>query len=162
MNTQDQVFTYHQLAAVGVSSVDQVVALYDRILRDFHSSIAAISAGRIEERVDASNHALTVIGELQGVLDFDRGGDAAVNLNNFYNVARSLVTKASMTSSVEKFQELVAMFSRIRVAWAQVARTAPQVPSARRPRITSPQSAPQGTPNPEGQPELSSTGSWNA
>src|SRR5208283_4689994 len=114
------------------------VALYDTILRDLHRGIAAIEAGQIEKRVNATNHALTVIGELQGVLDFERGGEAARNLSNFYSVTRSMILEASMTSSREKFKELTAMFTRLRAAWSQVERTlAPSSESTQEYRISS-------------------------
>jgi flagellar secretion chaperone FliS len=115
---------YNQVAALGAGPVEQVVALYDRVLRDFHACIAAIAAGKIEKRVRASNHALLIIGELQGVLDFAQGGEAARNLDSFYKVTRPMITQASMNNSAERFQELVAMYGRLRAAWAQVARSA--------------------------------------
>ncbi len=123
MNAHDSAFAYHQTSAFGASPVGQVVTLYDTILRDLHRGIGAIEAGQIEKRVNAANHALMVIGELQGVLDFERGGEAARNLSNFYNVARTMMMNASMTSSREKFNELIAMFTRLRAAWSQVERT---------------------------------------
>jgi flagellar secretion chaperone FliS len=122
---KDTALAYRQFAALGASPVEQVVALYDGIIRDFHTCIAGISAGQIEKRVKSSNHALTIIGELQGVLDFAQGGDVARNLNHFYNVTRPMVVQASMANSSEKFQELIGMYSRIRAAWAHVASTLP-------------------------------------
>jgi flagellar secretion chaperone FliS len=125
MSNQETSFAYHQFAALGASPLEQVVALYDQIIRDLHACMAATSAGHIEKRVNASNHALTIIGELQGVLDFEQGGEVARNLNNFYRVTRPMVTQASITSSTERFQELIGMYSRVRAAWAQVARNTP-------------------------------------
>jgi len=138
MSTQDSASAYHQTSAFGASPVGQVVALYDTILRDFHRAIAAIDAGQIEKRVNATNHALMVIGELQGVLDFERGGEVAGNLNNFYNVTRPMITHASITSSREELRELIAMYTRIRAAWSQVERTTPASQPADRPRVSAP------------------------
>ena len=70
MSKRDSASAYHQTSAVGASSLGQVVALYDIILRDLHRAIAAMEAGQVEKRISAANHALTTIGELQGVLDF--------------------------------------------------------------------------------------------
>ena len=107
MNILDTAFAYQQSTASAASSVGQVVALYDRVLRDLRSAIAAIGAGQIENRVNSLNHALTIIGELQGVLDFQRAGEAARNLNSFYTVTRAMVTEAGVTSSLDLLQELV-------------------------------------------------------
>ena len=122
MNSRDSAFTYQQATAVSATPVGQVVALYDVILRDLRQAMAAVEAGQIEKRVHLTNHALLIIGELQGVLDFERGGEAARNLHSFYAVMRPLVTQASMTNSREKFQDLIEKFARLRAAWSKADR----------------------------------------
>jgi len=164
MNILDTAFEYQQSTASAASSVGQVVALYDRILRDLRSSIAAIGVGQIENRVNSLNHALTIIGELQGVLDFQRGGEAARNLNSFYTITRAMVTDAGVTSSVDQLQGLVSMFARIRAAWAHVERTvAPSEPTQRL-RVSSqgqPPHAQKISPSAEHSPGWE-TGGWRA
>ena len=164
MNTRDTAFAYQQSTAIAASSVGQVVALYDRILRDFRGAIAAIGAGRIEERVDSLNHAQTIIGELQGVLDFERGGEAARHLNNFYTVTRGMAIEAGVKSSVEMLQELVAMFARLRAAWAQAEQTVAPTEPTQRLRVSSqaqPQYGQNNSPSPEPSTEAT-TGGWRA
>src|SRR5208282_1182279 len=75
MNSHESASAYHQSAAFGATAVGQIIALYDRILRDLRQALAAVESARIEERVNSTNHALVVIGELQGVLDLERGGE---------------------------------------------------------------------------------------
>ena len=66
------------------------------------------------------------------MLDFERGGEAAKRLDSFYNVARALVMKAGVDNSTEALQELVAMFTRLRSAWAQAeGQVAPSDPTQR-------------------------------
>jgi len=164
MNILDTAFAYQQSTASAASSVGQVVALYDRILRDLPGAIAAIGTGQIENRVNSLNHALTIIGELQGVLDFQRGGEAARNLDSFYTVTRAMVNEGGVTSSVELLQELVSMFARLRAAWAHVERTVtPSEPTERLRVSTRPQAQKTQTVSPS--PEHSSggeTGGWRA
>jgi flagellar protein FliS len=164
MNTRDTAAAYQQSTAYAASSVGQVVALYDRILRDFRGAIAAIGTGQIENRVNSLNHALTIIGELQGVLDQERGGEAARNLNSFYTVTRGMVIEAGVKCSVEMLQALVSMFARLRAAWAHVERTVTPAEPTKRLRVSS-QSQPQTAQNISPSPELSTgaeTGSWRA
>jgi flagellar protein FliS len=164
MKTQDTAFAYQQTTAFAASSVGQVVALYDRILRDFRSAIAAIGAGQIETRANSLNHALTIIGELQGVLDFQRGGEAARTLNSFYTVARAMVNEAGVTCSVERLQELVSMFARLRAAWAHVESSVVPSEPTQRLRVSS-QAQAQNSQNISPSPEHSSgaeTGGWRA
>ena len=164
MNTLDTAFAYQQSTASAASSVGQVVALYDRILRDLRSAIAAIGAGQIENRVNSLNHALTIIGELQGVLDFQRGGEAAVNLDNFYKVTRAMVTMAGVNCSVDLLQELVSMFARLRAAWAHVERTVTPAEPTQHLRVTT-RSQTAHSPNASPTPDNSSStgsGGWRA
>jgi len=159
----DCAFAYQQSSASSASAVGQVIALYDRILRDLRQGIQAIETGQVEKRVKALNHALTIIGELQGVLDFERGGAPARNLNSFYNVTRGMLTQAGATSSVGTLQELVSMFTRMRTAWAKAESTVAPAEPTQRLRISSqPQTAlPQDYPAaPESVPDGS--GRWRA
>jgi len=164
MNSRDSASAYHQATAFGATAVGQVVALYDTILRDIHRAMAAMAAGHVEKRVNAVNHALLVIGELQGVLDFERGGDAARNLNSFYTVTRAMINEASVNTSREKFQEVVSMYTKLRSAWSRVEQTVTPSAPTERLRISSrPQPGfPQSLPDPPGDPSGSGTGSWSA
>ena len=165
MNTYDSAFAYRQSTAFGAIPVGQVVALYDTILRDIHRATHALAAGQIEQRVAAVNHALLVLGELQGVLDFERGGEPARHLDSFYKVVRDLLVQASMNESHEKFQEVVAMVTRIRSAWAQIERSVPSPGAPERLRISSPvpqASVPEKHPAAPESSDTSGHGGWRA
>lgn len=164
MNTRDTAFAYQQSTAFAASSVGQVVALYDRMLRDFRAAIAAIGTGDIEQRVNSLNHALTIIGELQGVLDHERGGEAARNLDGFYSVTRGMVMEAGVKCSVERLQELVSMFARLRAAWAHAESTVARPEPAEQLRVSSQaqaQHAQKISPPPD-QRTSAETGGWRA
>lgn len=163
MNSYDSAVAYQQSSAFSGSAVGQVVALYDRILRDMRQAIQALEAGQIEKRVNSLNHALTIIGELQGVLDFERGGDVAKQLNSFYNVSRAMVMQAGITNSRATLEELMAMFTRMRAAWSKVEITVAPAEPTQRIRISSqpPAALPQNSPIPvESAP--GSGGNWSA
>jgi flagellar protein FliS len=165
MNKHDSVLAYRQSTAFGASPVGQVVALYDTILRDLHRAMAAIAAGEVEERVAASNHALLVIGELQGVLNFELGGESARNLDNFYNVARKMIVQASIKCSRETFQEAISMVTRIRSAWARIERSVPATGSTERLRISRSQpqaGVPKNDPVLQENPDAPGHGGWSA
>ncbi|MGB7283635.1 MAG: flagellar export chaperone FliS [Candidatus Acidiferrum sp.] len=164
MKSRDSASAYHRSTAFGATAVGQVITLYDTILRDLHQAIDAIDGRQIEERVNAANHALIVIGELQGVLDFEQGGETARHLNNFYNVSRAMLTHASVTSSREKFQELISMFARIRSAWSHVERTVAPSEPTRRLKISSERQVAfsQAFPDPLTMPGGSGNGRWKA
>ena len=162
MSTPDSAFAYHQASAVGASAVVQVVALYDTILRDFHRAIAAIERGQIEQRVNAGNHALMVIGELQGVLDFERGGESARRLQSFYKVTRAMTLEASVRSSRENFLELISMFARLRAARSKIEQTVGFSEPTERLRICSRSEGTFSQSEPSGQNSGGTGGRWSA
>ena len=125
MNPNSAAFAYQQSNARGASPVGQVVALYDTILRDFHRALAALEAGHVETRVFELNHALSVIGELQGVLDFEQGGEAAKSLDRFYNVTRPMILDANVSASREAILNLIELYQGVRRAWQEVERKVP-------------------------------------
>jgi flagellar protein FliS len=112
--------SYQRETARGASAIGGVVALYDTILRDFRRASAAVAAGNIETRVFELNHALTVIGELNGVLDYQKGGEAATRFQNFYEVTRGLILEANLRSSQESLDRLIALYSPVRQAWGKI------------------------------------------
>jgi flagellar protein FliS len=116
---------YQQSSARGATSLGQVVALYDTILRDFYRAQAAMDARNIEARAFELNHAIIVVGELQNVLDFERGGEAAMRLKSFYEVARTMILEVSVNPSNEGLKRLIEIFLPVRQAWKQISEQLP-------------------------------------
>jgi flagellar secretion chaperone FliS len=112
--------SYQRETARGASAIGGVVALYDTILRDFRRASAAVAAGNVEARVFELNHALTIIGELNGVLDYQRGGEAAKRFQHFYEVTRGLILEANLRSTLESLEHLIALYSPVRQAWKKI------------------------------------------
>lgn len=108
---------YSQGNAHGASPLGLVVALYDTILRDLTRASEAISQGDVQKRTFELNHALRVIAELENVLDFERGGNAANRLKNFYAVTRGMILDASIKNSREALSQLWDIFATVRKAW---------------------------------------------
>jgi len=114
--------SYKLAAAQGASPVGQVIALYDTILRDFGWALVALAAGDIENRMNRLNHALSVIGYLEYVLDYERGGEATTRFQTFYRVTRGLIVQASCKPTPEGIEKLIELYAQVRQAWYQVER----------------------------------------
>lgn len=117
MNETDAAFAYQQASARSATPVGQVIALYDTILRDFRRANEAQAAGSVEKRVFELNHALAVIGHLRGVLDHERGGEAAKRMERFYEVTHGMVLQASVAADREAVNKLIELYSSLRQAW---------------------------------------------
>jgi len=115
---------YRQRAVEGASPVGLVVLLYGGAITALMRAMAAVDAGNIEKRVLELNKVLAILAELQGTLDFEKGGAVAEHLEKFYTVVRSNVLEASIKNSKPLLEELVKHFSALKEAWAQVERDA--------------------------------------
>ncbi len=122
MRGRDAAASYHQVSAHGGSPVGNIVSLYDTILRDFRRAQAALDAGMVETRVLELNHALDVIGHLEGVLDHQRGGEAARRFEGFYRITRGLIVAANAEPRRESIDNLIEMYSSLRQAWEEAER----------------------------------------
>jgi flagellar secretion chaperone FliS len=156
MSHRNPAESYQMDAARAATPVGGVVALYETIVRDFRRASAAIAAGNVEARVTQLNHALTVIAELQGVLDFERGGIAARRFLRFYEITRGLIMEANIRGTQESLQELIALYSPVCQAWKTIDQRVP-AGEFRQPRCNGApmETVPSAEPAPTG-------GRWNA
>lgn len=111
---------YRQLAVRSQGPVGLIVLLYDAAIQSFHAALRAMNANQIEKRNVHLNHALTVIALLQSSLDFEKGGEVALQLERFYNVFRGRVLEASIKSSPEILRDVISHFFSMRSAWSEV------------------------------------------
>lgn len=113
---------YRKRAVEGASPVGLVVLLYGGAITGLMRAISAIEANNIEKRVNELNKVLAILAELEGTLDFEKGGAVADHLKKYYIVLRSQVLEASIKNSKTILEELVKNMSGIKEAWQQVER----------------------------------------
>jgi len=111
---------YRESAVRSASPVGLIVILYEEIIRSLRTAQTALKQKNIEQRTLELTHAIKVIGHLQSVLDFERGGAVARNLWNFYNAARTAILGVDRDSGNEILEALAADFSSVAQAWQQV------------------------------------------
>jgi flagellar protein FliS len=110
---------YRQLAVESASNLELVVMLYERAIVDLQRAITAIEAHDIEQRTKHLNHFFSLIAELEGSLDHERGGQVAKNLAMFYEHARAQALDAAIRNSKETLSKLSELFSTLRDAWRE-------------------------------------------
>ena len=143
MNRHNIASAYREAAVRGAGQVELVIMLYDILFDDMRRAIAAIQARDVEARTAEIRHALGVLEQLQGTLNFDQGGDAARNMDRLYSIVRSKLLEAQLNTSAEILQQQIDLLAPVREAWKQVLPSAAQaLPSA--PNTESPNSNPPG------------------
>ncbi len=113
---------YQDGAVRGATPIDLVVILYDSAIEDMRRAITAMQQGDVETRALKIGHALMVLQQLQGTLDFQRGGKAAQHFEQFYSLVRAKLLEAQMRSSLELMREQIRYFSEVRDCWVQAKR----------------------------------------
>jgi flagellar protein FliS len=131
--------SYRETAVRGASAVGLVICLYEQAIADLRCALVALEKGDIESRTRKINHALVVIGQLQGTLDIEHGGEVARNLDLFYNLIRAGLTEAQIKQSARILQRQVSDLVLLYEAWVEVERsTSASMPETSAPRQTSP------------------------
>jgi flagellar secretion chaperone FliS len=111
---------YAAESATGVSPTGLIIRLYETVVGDLGRAIIAIRDDDIERRSAELQHALAFIGQLQGSLDMEHGGEPAKVLDRFYDLARSRMIQAQLRHSGKLLEEVMRDFLLIRNAWTEV------------------------------------------
>ena len=109
--------SYQETALGGATPVELVVALYDTTIEDMRRAQLAMQRKDIETSVRQIGHALIVLQQLQGTLDFERGGDASRQFERFYNLIRAKLLEAQIRNSTDLIGEQIRYFSEVRDCW---------------------------------------------
>lgn len=118
----DPKFAYRQTAGESASPLQLVVLLYEQLVEDLRRAIHALEHGQSEKHALEVGHALEVLGQLQGRLDMERGGEVARNLELFYDLLRVGLLQAQIRSSAEALRKQLENLLTLREAWLEVER----------------------------------------
>jgi flagellar protein FliS len=113
---------YQNTAIRGATPIELVILLYDAAIDDMRRALAAMKSSDIEVRGNRVGHALLVLQQLQGTLDFERGGNSAKQFEQFYNLVRAKLLEAQMRGSGDMMQQQIRHMSEVRDCWAQAKR----------------------------------------
>lgn len=99
-----------------------VICLYQQAIEDLRRALIALEKSDIEARTREINHAIMVIGQLQGSLDRERGGEVAGNLERFYTTVRSGLVEAQLKQSARILEQQISQLVLVYEAWLEVER----------------------------------------
>lgn len=118
-NPPDVRLSYQENALCGATPIQLVVILYDAAIEDMRQALEAMKAGEVEARAAALRHALLVLQQLQGTLDFEKGAHVARQFEQFYNLIRGKLLEAQLRNSCELMQQQIQYMSEVRSCWIQ-------------------------------------------
>lgn len=111
----------YQAASKMTSSLGAVVLLYDGMIKEVGNAKTAIEEGRIEDRFNATQKACKILLGLQSHLDFEKGGDVSLMLDQFYHTIFRDLQKINMENSAALCEETIGALREVRASWAQLA-----------------------------------------
>lgn len=96
-----------------------VVRLYDGMLAFLRRGADRIEARQLGEAADPIRRASDIVGELQAVLDMERGGEIARNLDRLYSFCRRRIMESHLQASPAGLREVARLLEPLRDAWAE-------------------------------------------
>lgn len=120
----DPAATYRQVDIAGrtggADSHGLVTLLYEEGIAALRTAAWAAEQGRAAVKSERVSRATAVLFALESGLDFDKGGDVARTLANFYHGLRSAVARASLGNDPAPFRDAAANLAEIAAAWSSV------------------------------------------
>lgn len=121
MTAMRQAMNAYGQAAQTIPRAQQIVMLYDGIIRFVKAARAAVVDRRINDRYVAVQKASQIIDALQGSLDHEKGGDIAPNLDRLYTYFSFRLQAINLEDDVAICDEIIDRIGKLRESWAQIA-----------------------------------------
>ncbi len=121
---------YGKVASTETDPLQQIVLLYDGAIKFLRLSAADIEAGDLAAKGEHTNRALDIIGYLQSILDYERGGEVAPILNTLYLNVTADTLRASAQLDSALLRQTAELLAPVRNAWASNAQATAPVAAA--------------------------------
>lgn len=101
-----------------------IVRCYNAMIQDFHDAKRAHAQGNEDLLMDRVRHAQDILTELLIGLDYERGGEIAVNLGKIYNYMLRELIGLRHAEAQETLDRMISMAENLQQAWVHVANAA--------------------------------------
>lgn len=112
---------YEQTQIITSSSVQIIVLLYDAAIQSIESAKAGIESQNLKEKGRMIGKAISIVGELNSVLDYERGGDIATSLHRVYDYVLAELVTANIRNDVRYLTGPLRCLITLREGWREVA-----------------------------------------
>jgi flagellar secretion chaperone FliS len=104
----------------GASPHGLVRILFDELLLALEATSLAMHSGDRHKAFDKQTRGLAILHALETSLDFERGGEVAVNLARVYREVRRRVLAASAENDADRMEGARDLIAEIAGAWRQI------------------------------------------
>jgi len=111
---------YEQTQVMTASRVQLIVLLYDGAIRSIEVARHSMQANNVKDKGRFLGRAISIIGELNSVLDFERGGEIARSLNRLYDYMLAELLQANLRNNPRHLEGPLKCLITLREAWQTV------------------------------------------
>lgn len=122
-NTHQQYAAYKTAHHTTDNKTQQIVMIYDGIMRVIYQAKQAISNNNIQERYNLLDKASQVVLGLQASLDFTNGGEIAEILDSYYDMLYTKIHLINQSNDPSECDALIEDIRGMRGSWQYVLET---------------------------------------
>lgn len=112
---------YQQTQVMTSSNVQIVVLLYDGAIRSIELARQGIESNNLKDKGRFLGRAISIVGELNSVLDYERGGEIARSLHRLYDYMLAELLQANLRNNPRHLEGPLKCLITLREAWQTVA-----------------------------------------
>ena len=112
---------YQQTQVLTSSRVQIVVLLYDAAIQSIELTRRAIETNNLPDKARFIGRAISIVGELDSVLDYEQGGAIAKSLHRLYDYMLSELVEANAKNMTARLDGPARCLMTLREAWREVA-----------------------------------------
>lgn len=114
--------SYKTSRANTASKEDLLILLYEGAIRFLERSIEELGAGRLSDHKMSLRRGIAIIAELQNTLNFEKGGELAIQLFDLYAYMLDQLTQANLRKDAEYIREVIRHLETLLDGWRDAVR----------------------------------------
>ncbi|MBI2877090.1 MAG: flagellar export chaperone FliS [Candidatus Tectomicrobia bacterium] len=107
-------------AEVTTNPLELVIMLYEGAIESLGKAVMAIDIQNIQMKLKQMDKALAIIEELSNALNFEVGGEIALNLSDLYYYMMRELLLANIHNDKEKIEQVISLLKGLREAWVEI------------------------------------------
>lgn len=121
---------YQRNELANLTPVQIVARLYQKLDQSLRLGREALVAGEVGPQGEQLGLSLAIVGELQGTLNHDEGGEIAANLDDLYSYLFKEITHANIAKDVTRLDNAINTVRPLLEAWVELAADSKKVETA--------------------------------
>ncbi|MBF0628179.1 MAG: flagellar export chaperone FliS [Magnetococcales bacterium] len=114
--------SYKSSRANTASREDLLILLYEGAIRFLERSIEELKGGSLSDHKMSLRRGIAIIAELQNTLNFEKGGELAIQLFDLYGYMLDRLTQANLRKDAEFIREVIRHLNTLLEGWREAVR----------------------------------------